>query len=84
MGGSHWLPIGDPNECSIAQKYLKKKDSYFKDSTYVHARGDGVDLPFGCISDKVSQKHYVYWNPEGSVISSDPKLKLICKDSKGN
>ena len=83
--GKQWWPIGDPNECKLAHDYLKKKyPNFFKDSTFVHASGDGVDLPFGCISDMVSQKHYVYWNPDGKTISSDPKLSVICKDSKGN
>ena len=82
--GKQWWPLGDPSECKLAQEYLKKTDVTFKDATFVHASGDGADLPFGCISDMVSQKHYVYWNPDGTAISSDPKLTQICKDSKGN
>ena len=61
----------------------KSMKSTSKNSTYVHVIGSGVDLPFGCISDKVSNEHYVYWNPNGSAISNDPNLRSICRKSKG-
>ena len=48
-------------------------------SNFVDASGDGSDLPHGCISDKVSGTHYIYWNDNNKkVISMDPKLALIC------
>ena len=70
-------------ECKNAQKMLTKYDIYFKDSTFVPASGNGTDLPFGCISDKTSYQHYVYWNSEGKAISNDPNLRQICKIKSG-
>ena len=70
-------------ECKNAHKILKKYDIHFKDSTFVSATGNGTDLPFGCISDSISYKHYVYWNPEGKAISNDPNLRQICKKKSG-
>ena len=78
------LDIESPHECQTAQNTLQNYDEYFKDSTYVQVMGNGADLPFGCISDKVSNEHYVYWNPDGSAISNDPNLRVICRKSKGN
>ena len=77
------IDIKSAQECQDAQNTLQKYEEYFKNSTYVHALGNGADLPFGCISDKVSYKHYVYWNPDGSAISNDPNIRAICKKSKG-
>ena len=70
-------------ECQKAQNMLQMHDEYFKDSTFVHALGNGTDLPFGCISDKVSNKHYIYWNPEGMAISQDPNIRTICIQRNG-
>ena len=77
------VPIKSFEECNKTHEILKKIDPSFKVSTFVNASGNGSYLPSGCISDKVSGKHYVYWNPEGATISSDPKLKLICKGKQG-
>ena len=65
-------------ECQEAQNLLQIYEEYFKDSKFVHAYGNGTDLPFGCISDRVSNKHYVYWNPGGTAISNDPNIRTIC------
>ena len=70
-------------ECQKAQNMLQMQDECFKDSTFVHALGNGTDLPFGCISDKVSNKHYIYWNPEGMAISQDPNIRTICIQRNG-
>lgn len=70
-------------ECQQAQHMLQMYEEYFKDSTFVHALGNGTDLPFGCISDRVSNKHYVYWNPEGTAISNDPNIRTICINVNG-
>ena len=70
-------------ECENAHTILKKYEIYFKDSTFVSTLGNGTDLPFGCISDNTSYQHYVYWNPEGKVISNDPNLRQICKKKSG-
>ena len=43
--------------------------------------GNGADLPYGCISDKVSSgSHYMYWNPKGRAISADPNIRQICHE----
>ena len=34
-------------ECQQAQNMLQMYEEYFKDSTFVHALGNGTDLPFG-------------------------------------
>ena len=65
-------------ECQQAQNMLQIYEEYFNDSTFVYALGNGTDLPFGCISDRVSNSHYVYWNPEGTAISHDPNIRTIC------
>ena len=52
---------------------------------YVKTKGHGVDLPFGCISDKTNvglENHYVYWNPNGSAISKDPSIREICLEKE--
>ena len=42
--------------------------------------GGGGDLPYGCISDRVtSGVHYIYWNQNGAAISRDPKIRQICQ-----
>ena len=74
--------IQSAQECIEVHTTLKKYNPQFKDSEFATIK-DGYELPFGCISDTVSQKHYVYWNSEGSVISSDPRIKLICKNKNG-
>ena len=77
------LPIESFEECNKAQQILRETNPSFQGSMFVNASGNGIYLPSGCISDKVSGKHYVYWNPEGTTISSDPKLELICKNKLG-
>lgn len=50
-----------------------------KESNFITASGDGSDLPQGCISDKTSGNHYIYWNDNNrTVLSGDPNLRLIC------
>ena len=77
------VPLKSWEECNKAQKILRETNHSFKGSMFVNASGNGIYLPSGCISDKVSGKHYVYWNPEGTTISSDPKLSLICRNKQG-
>ena len=81
------LPIQSSQECEMAQKFLQKNDPYFKESKFVVASGNGSDLPYGCISDKVSGNHYVYTNTDGNgqTVSADENLRSICaKRSDGN
>ena len=72
-------PILNSKNCNKAQVWLKKMNPSYKTSKFAIASGNGVDLPFGCISDKVSRNHYVYWNPKGKAISADSNLRLICE-----
>ena len=40
------------------------------------------DLPYGCISDKVTPGvHYMYWNSNGVAKSADPKIRQVCQES---
>ena len=68
-------------ECKTAQLWLQKSNPMFTSSRFVNASGDGTSLPLGCISDRVSDNHNIYWNPEGTAISADTKLRLICKNN---
>ena len=70
-------------ECQKAHNRMRMYEEYFDDSTFVHPLGNGTDLPFGCISDRVSSKHYIYWNPEGTAISHDPNIRTICIQTNG-
>ena len=65
------VPLKSWEECNKAQNILRETNRSFMASTFVNVSGNGIYLPSGCISDKVSGKHYVYWNPEGTTISSD-------------
>ena len=41
--------------------------------------GNGRFLPFGCVWDtEDTEKAYVYWNSNGSVISGDPNVRQVC------
>ena len=46
-------------------------------------KGSGYDLPLGCIYDAVTKtktgKTFVYWNPNGLVLSTDPNIRQICE-----
>ena len=58
----------------------KKVEAFFSDAVYVFLRQGGRDLPYGCISDKVTPgTHYLYWNPLGVIKSVDPNLQQVCK-----
>ena len=69
-------PIENSEKCKAAAEWMKKR---LPESNFVEASGDGSDLPHGCIFDKVSGTHHIYWNDNNkTVISKDPDLKLIC------
>ena len=60
----------------------KKSTEILDDAIYVETKGDGKQLPHGCIMDSVTTgKTYVYWNKNGVVKSFDPHLKTICFSS---
>ena len=71
------------NDCKEAQEALEKSNPSFMESKFVFAKGDGLDLPPGCISDRVkTNQHYVYYNPRGKTISADPNVRPICRKMK--
>ena len=50
-------PISNVEECEVAHH------SKFNDSKFVEAKGDGFDLPPGCIYDRLRPNiNYVYWD----------------------
>jgi len=70
--------VNNPEDCQMAVEY-------FPNAIYASIRKHGFapdfanDLPYGCILDAVTQdKTYVYWNPNGSVLSNDQKIRQIC------
>ena len=66
-------------ECKDAQENLKQiYNGSFASSIFINATGQGGDLPKGCVSDTLGQKHYFYWNPEGGAISHDPNIEQVC------
>ena len=66
-------PIKTNEECKEASESLER-------TIYVGTKGDGVQLPRGCVFDNVTpRKTYVYWNKDGGVKSYDPKLRTICQ-----
>ena len=69
--------------CKEAHEWLQRELPSYKGSKFIDAAGNGSDLPYGCISDKVSDNHYVYWNTDGNVISADSNLRLICEKLPG-
>ena len=71
------------DDCKEAQESLKKSNPYFMESKFVFAKGEGLDLPPGCISDRVTtNQHYVYYNPRGRATSADPNVRPICRKMK--
>ena len=67
-------------ECKDAQEKMKKVYTHdFATSVFINATGNGYDLPKGCVSDTLREKHYFYWNPEGTTISLDPRIEQVCK-----
>ena len=71
-------PIETPEDCK------KAHSSAFYDSKYISMKGNGLDLPPGCVSDRVRNKvNYVYFNPGGKTISLDERVRPICRKIKG-
>ena len=68
-------PIKTMQDCKQSTKSMEHV-------IYVIAKGDGKQLPHGCVYDTVTPgKSYVYWNKNGGVKSFDKKLKTICQTS---
>ena len=69
-------PVNETKVCQEAASLAK-----IQFLTEENIIGDGTDLPYGCISDKVSSgSHYMYWNPKGRAISADPNIRQICHE----
>ena len=67
------------NETKVCQEAASLAKVEFLTAENIH--GDGGDLPYGCISDKVTPGfHYIYWNPNGVAISGDPNIRQICQE----
>ena len=68
-------PVNETNVCQEAADLAKIEFLTAED-----IEGNGADLPYGCISDKVTPGfHYMYWNPNGVAISADPNIRQICQ-----
>ena len=72
-------PVKNKEECQVAARLANREglsDAY----------GNGTDLPFGCVSDRMSlSTHHIYWNPKGKFISADPKVRQVCRErGQGN
>ena len=67
-------PINSLKQCTIAGW-----EATTHDKPLDNISGDGIHLPFGCISDRTTSGiHSIFWNPNGIAISADPKLRQIC------
>ena len=80
-GESCEVPVSDETLC---QKIGNIKGLSF---TYVNLTGEGVDLPYGCISDTLHSNpphgaHRLYWNPLGVAVSNDTDIRQICVAGK--
>ena len=70
-------PVNNMNECYTAANLAKSTLLTSENKT-----GQGIDLPSGCISDRSNLGiHYVFWNPKGVALSSDSRVRSICKES---
>ena len=68
-------PVNNMNECYNAANLAKSTLLTSENKT-----GEGIDLPSGCISDRSNPGiHYVFWNPKGAAISSDSRVRSVCK-----
>ena len=68
------IPVNTSYDCQVAANFFPK-------AAYTILQGGGNNLPCGCISDKVTQgRHYIYWNPSGTVVSQDPNVQQVCLD----
>ena len=67
-------PVKNREECQVAARLFDRKG-------LSEALGSGTDLPFGCIFDRISSDtHHIYWNPQGRVISADPRIRQVCRE----
>ena len=74
VGMNCQYPVKNKEECQVAARLADRKG-------LTDASGNGTDLPFGCISDRMSSvtRHF-YWNPKGKTISADPRVRQVCRE----
>ena len=81
--------VADKHDCSKAAWYFNRigliLNVYGETFTFIEDLAEGgYDLPKGCIIDMVKYTMlitpitYVYWNPNGVVLSSDIRVKQVC------
>ena len=80
VGQSCSTPVNNENNCEVSTRYFTTETNVAIFSTM---NGTGYDLPRGCIYDAVTKektgKTFVYWNPNGLVLSTDPNIRQICE-----
>ena len=70
-------PVNSSKACKDIATNLSTVD-------YVSLRGDGHDLPHGCIFDNLTLiQHRVYWNPKGVSLSADKNVRQVCMPCEG-
>ena len=65
-------PVSTENDCKNAGNFLSATITVCEEVV------NCIGLK-GCVSDKRSGNHIVYWNSEGFPSSSDPKTRTICR-----
>ena len=67
-------PVNSEKQCKIASTFFSK-------AIFVNAMGDGHDLPYGCVWDKMvlsSSVGVIFWNPKGVTMSLDWNIAQVC------
>jgi hypothetical protein len=85
-GKSCSSPVDNKKACLKASWYFNQTKPYpfvFTFEFVEDLKGDGYDLPKGCVTDAVqlhtyTEVTYVYWNPKGVALSSDQRIKQVC------
>ena len=73
-------PVDNKKSCIKASMSLNVSNPFdFNNIMYVKKRGEGKELPKGCVIDGLDTNvTYVYWNPEGVALSADRRIRQIC------
>ena len=80
MGGFFKAEVGKLcNNPVNNRRQCKKAADHFPNALYSTLKGAGHHLPGGCVWDNVAEdEKFVYWNPDGSVLSNDPNIRQVC------
>ena len=80
---------GDTCKVPVSDETLCEKIGNIKglSFTYGNMTGEGVDVPYGCISDTLHSNPphgapRLYWNPLGVAVSNDTDIRQICVAGK--